>query len=260
MKTFFLDIFPKLQRYSKKLDETALLVNQHWVTVDELQNSKTVYIFRQNNDLLLSVNGRVQKAKWEYLGNNSILIDQGEECFLFKHGFFDEKILALKVDSADEYVILYNEDKIPVPLNSIEEVRDFLVNTYVDKISSNREKEKTASDPKLRHDFPSILDSNPENSSGGKNTTNDERIKVSWSVSRVAYSDEIMEITVRFSDGKIGIVRNNIVYEHYYFKEKDLLPTWMTRVHYYDSEVNCINALYLFLTEGKVSPYGMIRD
>lgn len=104
MKTFLSDIFPKLQRYSEKLDNLTLLTNQHWVCIDELSN-KTVYIFRSNNDLLISTNGKVEKAKWEYLGNKSLLIDRKEETYLFKHGFFDENILALKVDSNEEYAV-----------------------------------------------------------------------------------------------------------------------------------------------------------
>ena len=68
MKTYIADIIPKLQRFSQKLDNLTLLTNQHWVVLDELESSKTVFIFRSNNELLISRNGKVEKAKWEYLG------------------------------------------------------------------------------------------------------------------------------------------------------------------------------------------------
>lgn len=110
MKTYIADIIPKLQRFSQKLDNLTLLTNQHWVVLDELESSKTVFIFRSNNELLISRNGKVEKAKWEYLGNNSILIDQKEASHLFKQGFFDENVLALKVDSKEEYAFLVNEN------------------------------------------------------------------------------------------------------------------------------------------------------
>lgn len=97
------DIFPKLQRYSQKLDNLTLLTNQHWVSIDNILANKIVYIFRNNNELLVLTNGKVEKAKWEYIGNKSLLIDKANESYLFKHGFFDENILALKVDSSDEY-------------------------------------------------------------------------------------------------------------------------------------------------------------
>ncbi|MCB0650916.1 MAG: hypothetical protein KDC85_06540 [Saprospiraceae bacterium] len=131
MRTYILDIIPSLQRFSQKLDDLTILTNQHWVVVDEIDNSKIVYIFRANSDLLISQNGRVEKAKWEYLGNNSLLIDKKDESYLFKHGFLDENILALKVDSKNEYAFLVNENKYEGELNSIEKIDNFLTKKYL---------------------------------------------------------------------------------------------------------------------------------
>ena len=122
MKTYFFDLIPRLQRYSEQLDDLTKLTNQHWVVVDEIANSKNVYIFRTNNELLISQNGKVERAKWEYLGNNSLLIDKREEIYLFKQGFLDENVLALKVDSKDEYAFLVNENKYDGDLNSINKI------------------------------------------------------------------------------------------------------------------------------------------
>ncbi|MCO5254396.1 MAG: hypothetical protein M9892_08545 [Bacteroidetes bacterium] len=80
MKTFISDLIPKLQRYSQKLDNLTLLTDQHWVVIDDISNNKNVYIFRTNNDLLISQNGKVEKVKWEYLGNNSLLISSRGWC------------------------------------------------------------------------------------------------------------------------------------------------------------------------------------
>ena len=132
MKTFIADIFPKLQRYSQKLDNLTLLTNQHWVSIDNILANKIVYIFRDINELLISTNGKVEKAKWEYLGNKSLLIDKKQDIYLFKHGFFDENILALKVDSSDEYAVFVNENNYNGDLNSIDKVIGFLRDKYLD--------------------------------------------------------------------------------------------------------------------------------
>jgi hypothetical protein len=132
MKTFLSDIFPKIQRYSEKLDNITLLTNQHWVSINDMSSSKIIYIFRTNNDLLVSTNGKVEKAKWEYLGNKSLLIDRNTESYLFKHGFFDENILALKVDGSEEYAVFVNENNYDGELNSIERVFRFLKSKYLD--------------------------------------------------------------------------------------------------------------------------------
>lgn len=131
MRTYVADIIPKIQRFSQKLDNLTMLTNQHWVVLDELSQSKTVYIFRTNGELLIAINGKVDKAKWEYLGQNSILIDLKEQCYLFRHGFFDQNILALKVDSKDEYAVLINESRYQGELNSISSVINFLNQNYL---------------------------------------------------------------------------------------------------------------------------------
>ncbi len=134
MKTYFSDIIPKIQNFSQKLDNLTLLTNQHWVAIDGINDTKTVYIFRQNSDLLISLNGIVEKAKWEYLGNNSILIDRKNESYLFKHGFFDENILALKIDSRNEYAFLVNETRYDKELNSMESIIEFLSTFYLEPV------------------------------------------------------------------------------------------------------------------------------
>lgn len=142
MKTYFLDLIPRLKNFSQKLDDLTILTNQHWVVVDEITNSKNVYIFRTNNELLISLNGKVEKAKLEYLGNNSLLIDRKEDSYLFKHGFLDENILALKVDSKDEYAFLINETKFDGELNSINKIAEFLTKKYLEPSINKSVKER----------------------------------------------------------------------------------------------------------------------
>lgn len=79
---------------------------------------------------MISQNGKVERAKWEHLGNQSLLIDQKSESFLFKHGFFDENILALKIDSKEEYAIFVNENTYDGEINSIDKGSDFLQRKY----------------------------------------------------------------------------------------------------------------------------------
>lgn len=138
MKTFIADIFPKIQNYSQKLDDLTILANKHWVSIDNITTNKTVYIFRNNSELLISRNGKVEKAKWEYLGNKSLLIEIKEECHLFKHGFFDQNILALKIDSKEEYAVFVNENNFDESLNSIEKVLHQLNEKYLDLKSNSK--------------------------------------------------------------------------------------------------------------------------
>lgn len=131
MKTYVADIIPKIQRFSKRLDDLTKLTNQHWVSLGDIDEFKRVYIFRANNQLLVSTNGRVEKGTWEYLGNQSLLIEVHNETYLFKHGFFDENVIALKLDSTDSYAFFVNETKYDSDLNSISDIICFLEKKYI---------------------------------------------------------------------------------------------------------------------------------
>lgn len=135
MKTFFLEIIPRIQRFSKSLDNLAILTNKHWVLIDEELNSKVVFIFREKeNQLLISENGKLEKGNWEYLGNNSLMIESKDGSYLFKHGFIDDKILALKVDGKEEYALLINEQVYDYHLNSFASINKFLDTNYLKSI------------------------------------------------------------------------------------------------------------------------------
>jgi hypothetical protein len=137
MRTFFADIIPKIQRFSQKLDDLTKLTNQHWVSINDMDQDKRVFIFRQNNQLLISENGIVEKGSWEYLGNQSLLIDTKNESYLLKHGFFDEHVIALKLDSTDNYAFFVNETRYDKELNNITDVLKFLSDKYLSKKESS---------------------------------------------------------------------------------------------------------------------------
>ncbi len=101
MKTYLAVIIPKIQRFSQRLDDLTKLTNQHWVSIGDIELHKRVFVFRPNNQLLISNNGIVEKGSWEYLGNQSLLLDTKTESYLLKLGFIDENITALKLDSTN---------------------------------------------------------------------------------------------------------------------------------------------------------------
>lgn len=137
MRTYLLNMIPKLQQFSEKLDNTALLTRQHWVVIDDETGLKVGYIFRPSGDLLITQGGRVYKAKWEYLGNQSLLVDKGEESYLFKHGFFSENFLALKVDSTNEYALLVTEKEYDSGIRTSKDVQRALESFLSQGISTS---------------------------------------------------------------------------------------------------------------------------
>ena len=50
MRTYIANIIPRIQRFSRRLDELTMLTNQHWVSIDHTTGNKTVYIFDSNGE------------------------------------------------------------------------------------------------------------------------------------------------------------------------------------------------------------------
>ena len=231
MKTYFSDIIPRIQRYSKELDNLTLLTNQHWVVIDDIDEAKNVYIFRSSNELLISQNGKVEKARWEYLGGNSLLIDRNDESYLFKHGFFDENILALKIDSKEEYAFLVNESKYEKELNSLGAITQFLDRTYIaPHVIQTEEIIQEHIAPRYR-----IIDKS--------------------GIFSLFYSKREL-YTIAFQDGssgKIYLIKDD---KKAYFKEEP--NRWASRNCYYADFESCVNALYYFLKTKKILNTGFI--
>ena len=127
MKTYFSEIIPKLKSKSEELDVTAILTSTHWIMVRDDEEKQT-YIFRDNNDLLISRNGNVQKAKWEYLGNKSVLIDSEGGSYLFKLSSYLKGTIALKLDNKQEYAMFFSDDLTGKELMSVKDFEQYLKN------------------------------------------------------------------------------------------------------------------------------------
>ena len=78
---------------------------------DDRLTTKNTYVFRSNKELLISTDGNVEKGGWDYLGNNSILIETPSGDFLFKFAYLDDILLILKIDGRAEYAFFVNETK-----------------------------------------------------------------------------------------------------------------------------------------------------
>ncbi len=129
----------------------SYIFNKSWVLVDEDSNLKIVYRFRQKNDeILISVDGHATRGIWEFLEDGkSIIIEVDQKTKIFKHGFIDDTVLALKLDNdKSEYVIFFNDDAYDrIGDNSLNTIKDYLQDKYngglVKKIISNETFSKT---------------------------------------------------------------------------------------------------------------------
>lgn len=216
MKTFIADIIPKIQRYSRKLDDLTLITNQHWISVGDIADFRQVFIFRGNNQLLISTNGSVERASWEYLGNQSFLIETKGEYYMLKSGFLDESVLALKLDGTEQYAFFVNESKHPKDFHSLQDVLEFLASKYFQADVIDRHG-IAASDSSLSYEILSET----------------EKYEWGWG--------DFREFQVKFSDGRRGCVYKGRNSGRFFYFDVT------TGKQYCETFIDAINSLYRHL-------------
>jgi hypothetical protein len=114
MLLYIKNLLPRLRQYSQTLDKIELLVEHPWVLIDDEGNQQK-YIFRRGGDLLMSINGKGIKGKWEYLTvAKSLWIDRGQDNIMLNHGFVNPAVMILQMDGNKEMpFVLANENLIP---------------------------------------------------------------------------------------------------------------------------------------------------
>ena len=151
METNLSVLIPRVRKLSQKFDNTSLILSHHWVLVDEINSKKKLYIFRKNKELLISEDGQVDIASWRYLGKNTLLVENNTVKNLYKHGFFDQNLIAIKIRDDENYSFFVNEEKFDHGLNSENKIAKYLYDKYLNntiKKKVSRRKRKSYSNKK----------------------------------------------------------------------------------------------------------------
>ncbi len=129
MKTFLLDIAERFRRFDEQLDVKTLLCNKSWQVFND-SGSKEVYIFQEDGSLIISVDGRVTKANWQYIAaNRSLLIEVTEQSYMLRPFFQDNFLFTLQLDGTREFSFLMNEKQMEnFPIQSLSDLTLYLQN------------------------------------------------------------------------------------------------------------------------------------
>lgn len=109
---------------SLSLKKKGVLVDKPWIVIGT-NNEIEKLIFKRNNELVISKQGKVRMATWEYFPEaKALLIDRIEDKILLQEKFVDENLVILNIDSTDDFFLLANENEvnalnIPAYLNSL---------------------------------------------------------------------------------------------------------------------------------------------
>ena len=127
MKTFLLDIPDRFRRFDEQLDVKALLCNKSWQVFND-SGVKEIYIFQEDGSLIISLNGKVSRATWQYIpANRSLIINSDNESYMLRPFFQDENLFTLQLDGTREYSFLLNEaQRASFPVKSLSDLKFYL--------------------------------------------------------------------------------------------------------------------------------------
>ncbi|WP_297510176.1 hypothetical protein [Flavobacterium sp.] len=122
MKYYLSDIIPRIQQFSKRLDENTLFTSNEWVQFNQESLNRVYYIFKKNGELLVTEKGIGKKIKWENLGNGRITIEEESTFYHFRIAFYDGLFLVMNLNDTNDYVFLLNETKLGVDFKTINQI------------------------------------------------------------------------------------------------------------------------------------------
>jgi hypothetical protein len=103
----------KAKKIAQKNISKSYLTGCTWIMINENESSTSVfYTFRSNDQLLITINGNVEKAKYEIIvDNNSLLIEKKDTLEHFNIINFQDDYLILNKLSTEEYSLFANQTK-----------------------------------------------------------------------------------------------------------------------------------------------------
>ena len=109
MKAYLKNIPVRLRNFNKLIDAKTYLCDKPWVVLNDGQ-TKELYIFRNNGDLILTRNGIALIGHYTILPVDKILIDIDGNNYLFNPLISRQyEVLALKLDGNEQYSFLIDE-------------------------------------------------------------------------------------------------------------------------------------------------------
>lgn len=112
MENYIKNIIPNIKQYGMMLSQKEYFINKTWLLIND-SSDLVQYTFKKNFELILSVNGDVQKGKWELLSSTKILLESPSGGVQLENLFFNKDIIVLlKPSLIEELFVLINEEVI----------------------------------------------------------------------------------------------------------------------------------------------------
>lgn len=111
MKAFITDLVNRIHRTSITLDVKAIICNKTWRIFNDT-GEKEVYIFMEDGNLIISVNGNAIIGSWMYIPANQSLVISGNKQNFLVHPIFCNGVLVLALDGSNQCCFLIDSTKV----------------------------------------------------------------------------------------------------------------------------------------------------
>ncbi|HXK00009.1 MAG TPA: hypothetical protein VNJ50_14235 [Gelidibacter sp.] len=135
MTNILYNIVPKLEPFDYSLHHDKRFINQKWILINGIDDSKSMYIFKPNNELVISENDSVTTTRWSFINSNFLSIKTEDGIVLIKAYYKDEDTLVLNQKASDDYAFFINSSDYKETINSKEDLQKFLKDKYLKKAS-----------------------------------------------------------------------------------------------------------------------------
>lgn len=131
MRTYLLNTINQIPATNKQLDYKSTLKTNEWMVFTGSEDEVEKFLFMDNEELLVSVNGKTSSSKWQFMKvNSSLIIDDGINKYMFKVIVCSKDIVFLNVDSTNNYSFLINTQSKALKDASLKDIKFFLMNEF----------------------------------------------------------------------------------------------------------------------------------
>lgn len=135
MRKYLHNIVPKLQPFDYSLHHDAQFINKEWVLINGIEAGTSRYVFKPNNELVISENNEVTTTRWSFINSNFLSITTEDGIVLIKAFYKDKDMLVLNQKASEDYSFFINSTNAVETINSKKDVQEFLKEKYRKKAS-----------------------------------------------------------------------------------------------------------------------------
>lgn len=135
MRNYLYNIVPNLEPFDYSLHYDNQFINQEWILINGIEDARAMYVFKPNNELVISENNEITKTRWSFINSNFLSITTADGIVLIKAFYKDKDVLVLNQKSSEDYSFFINVSNYNAPINNKNDVQKFLKEKYLKKAS-----------------------------------------------------------------------------------------------------------------------------